>query len=101
MRYMRGCTLNCAVMTGTGWDVVDYGQRPRLIKMSMDDYSRVNRLMHIDLYGAEVNEADADCDALIAAGGPLRIENLNVGGSIPTEAKDYLRKFFSQGVRMI
>ena len=89
------------VMTGTGWDVVDYGQRPRLIKMSMDDYSRVNRLMHIDLYGAEVNEADADCDALIAAGGPLRIENLNVGGSIPTEAKDYLRKRFSQGVRMI
>ena len=41
-----------------------------------------------------------DCSSLIAQGGPLRIEGLEIKGSVPIEFKQYLAALFARGVHL-
>ncbi len=88
-------------LPGSGWDWVEYGIMPSLVTMKWDDYSVSQRASDIALYGISVREPMTSCQALINQGGPIRIQNLNVTGSIPPGAKHFFRERFAQGVRMI
>lgn len=89
------------IMSGTGWDLLDYGWVPTLLSLNMDDYSRIQRSQDMELYGCHVSEATQSCEALVDAGGPLRIRDLAVTGSVPVEAKRHIRERFAQGVRLM
>ena len=100
--YRMKNQTNGLIMLGSGFDVCDHGTDGiRLIRMDNDEYSQGVRARDIEIYGAHVSEPTASCQSLVEAGGPLQIDNLEVGGAIPTPAKDYLRRRFSQGVRMV
>lgn len=100
--YRMKHQTNGLIMLGSGFDVCDHGTDGiRLIRMDNDEYSQGVRARDIEIYGAHVSEPTASCQSLVEAGGPLQIDNLEVGGAIPTPAKDYLRRRFSQGVRMV
>ena len=88
-------------LPGCGWDWVDYGIMPSLVTMKWDDYSITQRDNDIALYGISVREPMTSCQSLINQGGPIRIQNLNVTGSIPAGAKHFFRERFAQGVRII
>lgn len=53
------------------------------------------------MYGAHVTEPMSSCQSLINTGGPLQIVNMTVGGSIPVEAKEYMKTMFANGVRLV
>lgn len=90
------------IMSGTGFDVFRNGFTGILLReLKIDDYAYTQRAADMRLYGAHVSEPMADCSSLISAGGPLVITNLNVTGDMPVEAKDYFRKRFETGVRII
>lgn len=90
------------LMAGTGFDCLRYGRKGiYLANYGIDAYSQGTLNTRIQLYGARVDEPTPDCTALIEAGGPLRIENLYVGGSIPVQAKQYIKERFRSGVRLV
>ena len=41
-----------------------------------------------------------DCSPIIAAGGGLRIEGLEIKGDIPREGKNYISSLFARGVHI-
>ena len=41
-----------------------------------------------------------DCSAIVGAGGPMRIEGLEVKGSITTTARAYIQQMFTRGVHL-
>lgn len=100
MKYKASQT-STLTLPGSGWDWVDYGIMPSLVDLTWDDYSIQQRQNDIDLYGITVNEPMSSCQSLIDAGGPLRIQNLNVTGSMPVGAKQFFRDRFANGVRII
>ena len=93
---------NGLIMSGTGFDSVRFGNRQiMLVKLVNDEYSTEQRTNDISLYGVHVSEPRDSCQSLIDAGGPVQIDNAVVTGSIPVEAKQYIRQRLAQGVRMI
>lgn len=92
---------NNLIMMGTGFDMFTYGQPVTAITMWPDAYSRNQRLNDLDMNGCSVSEATDDITSLIDAGGPLRILNPVVKGSIPTPAKEYIKQRLESGVRII
>lgn len=90
------------LMAGTGFDCLRFGRKGiYLASYEIDNYSDIQLAQRLNLYGARVDEPTPNCTTLINAGGPLRIENLTVTGSIPVQAKQYIKERFRQGVRMI
>lgn len=86
-------------MQGNGFDAVRNGvQAPAIIRMTYDDYSVEQWENNISIYGATVSEPRSSCSSLIRAGGPLRIDNLEVTGDIPNPARAYIRDAFRKGV---
>jgi hypothetical protein len=69
--------------------------------LEIDEYSQNLYNIEQTILGAKVSEPTENCQPLIAAGGPLQIENLIVGGNIPARAKDHMRDRFRRGVRLI
>ncbi len=88
-------------LPSSGADFVAYGNVPLIRMLQWDEYSMTQRASDIALYGISVREPMTSCQALINQGGPIRIQNLNVTGSIPPGAKHFFRERFAQGVRMI
>lgn len=100
--YRMAHQSNGLIMSGTGFDSVRFGlQEITLAKLSTDAYSQTQRTNDISLYGVHVSEPMESCQQLVTAGGPLQITNATVKGSIPVEAKQYIRQRLAQGVRMI
>ena len=100
--YRMAHQSNGLIMSGTGFDSVRFGNRQiMLVKMTTDAYSQEQRANDISLYGVHVSEPMESCQQLVTAGGPLQITNVTVKGSIPVEAKQYIRQRLAQGVRMI
>ena len=89
------------LMPSSGTDWISYGRVPSVVPLVWDDYSKEQRASDLELYGARVCEPREDCQSLVDAGGPLRISDAVVTGSVPTPAKDFIRKRFDAGVRMI
>lgn len=98
---VRAKQLDSVIATGGGWDWLWHGRSCCLQQVNIDDYSRTKFQADVALNGIEVSEPTADCSALIAAGGPMRIRELVVRGPIPAEAKQYLKARFANGVRII
>lgn len=100
--YRMAHQSNGLLMSGSGFDSVRFGLRGiALAKLVTDDYSQAQRANDISLYGVHVSEPKDSCQYLIDAGGPVQIDNAVVTGSIPVEAKQYIRQRLAQGVRMI
>lgn len=99
--YRAANQSNGLLMSGTGFDCLRYGQVPAVIRLSKDEYSVTQRNNDIAIYGAKVSEPRESCQELVDAGGPLQITNVVVRGSIPVQAKEYIRGRLSTGVRMI
>ena len=99
--YRTARQTNGLIMAGSGFDAVRFGQKPTVIKAVKDEYSVQQRANDISLYGVHVSEPRSSCQSLIAAGGPIQITNAVVKGSVPVEAKQYIRQRLAQGVRMI
>lgn len=87
--------------SGGGWDTILFGRTVCMVKLQADDYSTTQRNTDISMYGAHVTEPLSSCQALVEAGGPLQITNMTIGGNIPVEAKDYIQRMFSNGVRLV
>lgn len=88
-------------LPGSGSDWILNGRRPKVVMTKWDDYSIAQRDNDIALYGLTVREPMTSCQSLINAGGPLRIQNLNVTGQMPVGAKQFFRDRFANGVRII
>lgn len=87
------------LLQGNGFDAVINGvQGPAIIMMTYDEYSITQWENNIAIYGATVSEPRTSCTSLIRAGGPLRIDNLEVTGDIPNPARAYIRDAFRKGV---
>lgn len=85
--------------SGTDW--LYYGHSPQLVPLQWDDYSITQRTQDMTLYGAHVEEPRSSCQSLLTAGGPLQIANCTVTGSVPPEAKRYIKDRLASGVRIV
>ena len=100
--YRAAHQSNGLIMAGSGFDCLRYGQKGISIMIVLaDTYSTEQRANDLSLYGVHVSEPKTSCQSLIDAGGPVQIDNAVVTGSIPVEAKQYIRQRLAQGVRMI
>lgn len=84
-----------------GQDWCIFGHAPQLVPLEWDSYSTEQRAQDIALYGAHVEEPRTSCQSLLIAGGPLQIVNCTVTGSVPPEAKRYIKDRLASGVRII
>lgn len=100
MQYKASQT-STLTLPGSGSDWMKFGRLPAICSIKWDDYSITQRQNDIDLYGVKVNEPMSSCQSLIDAGGPLRIQNLNVTGQMPVGAKQFFRERFADGVRIV
>lgn len=86
------------LIAGGSLDIIFNGDVICLRRLSMDAYSSELYDEYISLYGVTVQEPTSDCTTLIHTGGPLLIDNLEVTGSVPAQAKAFIRDMFRQGV---
>lgn len=90
------------VASGIGFDWIFKGyENPHIAVIKVDDYSAAIFDNDIEIYGVHCQEATADCQSLIEAGGPLLITGLDVGGEIPPAAKQAMSDMFAKGVRLV
>lgn len=99
--YRKARQTNGLLMSGVGFNCLCTGRRPAIFKAVKDAYSVQQRANDISLYGVHVSEPRSSCQSLIQQGGPIQITNAVVTGSVPVEAKQYIRQRLAQGVRMI
>lgn len=99
--YRKARQTNGLLISGSGFTCLATGRRPALFKATKDNYSVQQRANDISLYGVHVSEPRSSCQSLIQQGGPIQITNAVVKGSVPVEAKQYIRQRLAQGVRMI
>lgn len=98
--YM-GMKTGSMILPASGLDWILHGRMPMIVRLRWDDYSIQQRENDLLTYGAHVQETYESCQSLIDAGGPLQINNLNVTGTIPVQAKNYFRRRFSDGVKIV
>lgn len=99
-------TAASCVVTGSGnaWttklgDTVASGETWKLVVMERDPVSKAElEAEHAEL-GYVTDFYCSDCNALIAAGGPMRIEGLKCKG-ISKEAQAYISAIFANGVKL-
>ena len=72
-----------------------------LVELIGDDVSVAEHNSFISNNGYAVEIAVGNPNSFITAGGPLQIQNLTVTGSIPPEAKTYIKNILSNGVRIV
>lgn len=90
------------LLPGAGFDFMMHGSKCiTMAPFRIDDYSADIFDNDQELYGSHVQEARESCQSLIEAGGPMAIIGLDVGGDIPTAARNFMRQFFAKGVRLI
>lgn len=100
--YRAAHQTNGLIMSGTGFDAIRFGN-PCIVAvvLTRDTHSQQVHANDVAMYGIKTSEPTSSCQALIDAGGPLRIVNLEVEGDIPAVAKQYFKKRFNDGVRII
>lgn len=89
------------ILPGVGLDWIKHGSIPMIAELNVDQYSADIFDNDIAIYGIHCQEATADCQSLIEAGGPLNIIGLDVGGEIPPAAKLFMSDMFAKGVRLV
>lgn len=71
------------------------------VQMKSDMVSEAEYTSHITNDGYDTEIPVATPTAFLTAGGPLQIQNLVLTGSIPPEAKTYIKNILSNGVRIV
>ena len=99
--YYMGMKTASLTLPSSGLDWTLHGRKPMIVKLRWDQYSIDQRENDLLMYGARVHETHDSCQDIIDAGGPLQINNLNVTGAIPVQAKNYFRRRFSDGVKIV
>lgn len=99
--YANAMQLDTCILPGDGVDSMIFGRDISLIRLDCDEYSVTQRANDISLNGANVSEPTANCQPLLAAGGPLQIEDVTVLGDAPNAAKSYIRERLNNGVRIV
>ena len=74
---------------------------PYLVDMKMDTVSAAEYTAEISTMGYETQIPAASCSAFVTAGGPLKINQLVVTGSIPPQAKSAIKALLDNGVRIV
>lgn len=72
-----------------------------LMKLSADSVSAGEYSQDVTLNGYDVNIPVSSASSYISSGGALRIANLNITGSIPPNAKTYIKSKLEAGVRIV
>lgn len=83
---------------GLSWFYQD--RRWTLIKLSRDAVSAAELTAEQDELGFVTDTYAADCSAIAALGGGMRIEGLEVRGDIPKEGRMYIAALFARGVHL-
>lgn len=107
--YKANQTDNIIGYGDAAFDTFLHGQGIYLTMSVMDLYSQVMYYDRRDANGVlvdehltnEANTLGMSLPTLIMNGGPLQVENMIVGGEIPSDAKRYIRERFRNGVRLI
>ena len=76
----------------------------RLVKLKMDDYSSGQVSNTRSNFGISVDEILSSCESMVKTDlktGYYSIKNLIISGSLPKEAKDYIKNKFEAGVKLI
>ena len=84
---------------GTAWKHI--GQGWRILQLEADATSLAEYTAKISNDGYTVEIPVGTPSAFLTAGGPLQIQNLVLTGSIPPEAKTYIKNILSNGVRIV
>lgn len=71
-----------------------------LVKLIRDSESEAELTMEQEELGYITDYYMTDCNPLVSAGGPLRIENLVIKGDICSAAKQYIAALFARGVHL-
>ena len=89
------------LISGDGEDILFNCQIPALAKMVMDDYSAAVNADNITNYGYSVDEIKSSLEGIKTETGFFQVSNLILSGNAPKEAKDYIKKKFESGVKLI
>ena len=72
-----------------------------LMKLTADSVSSAEYTQDVTNNGYDVNIPVSSASSFISSGGALRIINLNITGSIPPEAKTFIKNKLDAGVRIV
>jgi hypothetical protein len=84
---------------GFGWKELSKYWVPYLLKADATSLAEYTAKIANDGYTVEIPVGTPT--AFLTAGGPLQIQNLVLTGSIPPEAKTYIKTILSNGVRIV
>lgn len=73
---------------------------PYLVKVNKDSVSVTEMNNDISLNGYDTEIPVSDVTSFITAGGPLRIEQLVIGGQIPPQSKQTIKIMLENGIRI-
>lgn len=92
------------IMGGGAWMIARYCVGILLTSLDMDSYSATQLSNMRTNFGISVDEILSSCNTQVKTTSPTGyyvIKNLIISGSIPKEAKDYIKKKFDAGVRLL
>ena len=92
------------LMGGGCWSIARYCLGILLTWLQMDPYSIDQMTNTRSNFGISVDEILVSCDALVRTDLPVgyySVKNLIISGAAPKEAKDYIKKKFEAGVRLL
>ena len=84
---------------GSNW-YHTYQGRWHLVKMTRDAESAAELALEQSELGYVTDSYSDDCSTVVATGGGLRIEGLEVKGDIPPEGRAYIAALFARGVHL-
>ena len=92
------------LLEGGGWDKLRYSKGILLTYLEMDGYSATQLGNTRSNFGISVDEILSSCETMVKTTLPTgyySIKNLIISGSVPKEAKDYIKKKFDAGVKLL
>lgn len=99
-RYTSNQTSNVIISAGgTAW-LLDGTAKWMMVKLKRDPESLEELETEQSELGYVTDSYKTDCSPIIAAGGGLRIEGLEIKGDIPREGKNYISSLFAHGVHI-
>jgi len=88
------------LMSGTIGDIISHGLVPCLISLDFDSYSASQASARDSQFGYSCSEFRSSIPLSTLGTGYWQIQGLNVQGSMPIEAKNYISRRFAAGVRL-
>lgn len=93
--------ISTVLVPGDSFDWVDNASPITIWKRVPEPYSLERFQSHIKWNGVQCDEPRESCNLLVRESGPLRIVNLQIGGDIPVQAKQFIRDRLAQGIYIL